>query len=178
MYIVGRFWCFLVAHIIVLFPGSLSFHDGWPLTHLHFSAGGSQVNRPINAWKEGKPGNKAANIRHEYHWLLCFLQELMSILQNPDFWRLVYPNDSPESVLRRRTHLIDLYLNMQDRIVRSMQRHSSIHSIFSNAMEHWTWVWASPTWRTLYAPGLCSRYMYMYMSMYIHHVTPMCNICM
>jgi hypothetical protein len=44
-------------------------------------------------------------------------QELMSILHNPDFWKLVYPNDCPESVLRRRMHLIDLYLNMQDKIV-------------------------------------------------------------
>ena len=38
----------------------------------------------------------------------------MYILQNDEFWRL---NDSPETVVKRRTHLLDLYLNMQDKAV-------------------------------------------------------------
>jgi hypothetical protein len=45
-------------------------------------------------------------------------QELLSILGNEEFWKLVYPNDSPETVHQRRAHLVDLYLNMQDKMVR------------------------------------------------------------
>ena len=45
-------------------------------------------------------------------------QELMAILQDHHFWDLVYPNDSDDTVLDRKKHLIDLYLNMQDKIVR------------------------------------------------------------
>ena len=45
----------------------------------------------------------------------------MSILQNDEFWRLVYPNDSPETVVKRQTHLLDLYLNMQDKVVSTIR---------------------------------------------------------
>ena len=45
-------------------------------------------------------------------------QELVSILQSPQFWALAYPTDCEDTVQRRRAHILDLYLNMQDRVVR------------------------------------------------------------
>ena len=48
---------------------------------------------------------------------LSICRELFVILQSDWFWKLVYQDDSEETQLQRRTHLIDLYLNMQDKIV-------------------------------------------------------------
>ena len=39
---------------------------------------------------------------------------LFAILQSERFWEMVYPDDSVETRVERRRHLIDLYLNMQD----------------------------------------------------------------
>ena len=46
---------------------------------------------------------------------LC--KELMSIVQGDRFWELVYPDDSETVRQRRRDHLVDLYLNGQDKVV-------------------------------------------------------------
>ena len=46
---------------------------------------------------------------------LC--KEILSILRSEDFWSMLYPNDSKESRAQRRRHLLDLYLNMPDKIV-------------------------------------------------------------
>ena len=48
---------------------------------------------------------------------LSICRELFLVLQSDWFWKLVYQDDSEETHLQRRTHLIDLYLNMQDKIV-------------------------------------------------------------
>ncbi len=48
---------------------------------------------------------------------LDICHELFVILESERFWTLVYPGDSEETRERRRSHLIDLYLNMQDKIV-------------------------------------------------------------
>ena len=50
---------------------------------------------------------------------LDMCKELMSILQSDTFWELVYPDDSADTREERKRHLIDLYLNGQDKIVRS-----------------------------------------------------------
>lgn len=47
-------------------------------------------------------------------------RELLVILQSDRFWRLVYQDDTEETRLQRKNHLIDLYLNMQDKIVSCM----------------------------------------------------------
>jgi hypothetical protein len=44
---------------------------------------------------------------------LC--KELMDIVQGDRFWELVYPDDSDMVRQRRRDHLVDLYLNGQDK---------------------------------------------------------------
>lgn len=46
---------------------------------------------------------------------LC--KEVMSIVQGDRFWELVYPDDSETVRQRRKDHLVDLYLNGQDKIV-------------------------------------------------------------
>lgn len=49
---------------------------------------------------------------------LDICKELLNIIQGDRFWELVYPDDSEEIRQRRKDHLLDLYLNMQDKIVR------------------------------------------------------------
>ena len=44
---------------------------------------------------------------------LC--KELMNIVQGDRFWELVYPDDSDAVRQRRKDHLVDLYLNGQDK---------------------------------------------------------------
>ena len=44
-------------------------------------------------------------------------QELLRIIQDKHFWKLVYPDDSDVVRQTRRDHLLDLYLNMQDKVV-------------------------------------------------------------
>jgi len=46
---------------------------------------------------------------------LC--KEILFILTSEDFWSKLYPDDSKESRAQRRRHLLDLYLNMPDKIV-------------------------------------------------------------
>jgi len=46
---------------------------------------------------------------------LC--KEIVSILRSEDFWSKLYPDDSKGSRAQRRKHLLDLYLNMPDKIV-------------------------------------------------------------
>ena len=46
---------------------------------------------------------------------LC--KEIISILKSEDFWSKLYPDDSRESRAQRKRHLLDLYLNMPDKIV-------------------------------------------------------------
>ena len=48
---------------------------------------------------------------------LSICRELFVVLQSDWFWKLVYQDDSEETHLQRKTHLVDLYLNMQDKIV-------------------------------------------------------------
>ncbi len=42
-------------------------------------------------------------------------QLLLDILENPDFYKLLYPQDKPETTVRRMEHMLDLYLNMPDK---------------------------------------------------------------
>ena len=44
-------------------------------------------------------------------------KEVIAIIESSRFWELIYPDDSAETRAKRRDHLIDLYLNMQDKIV-------------------------------------------------------------
>ena len=53
-----------------------------------------------------------------YYHQLSVCKEVIAIVQSDQFWRLVYPDDLPETRERRRSHLIDMYLNMQDKTVR------------------------------------------------------------
>lgn len=48
---------------------------------------------------------------------LVVCRELFVILESERFWELVYPDDVGETREKRRSHLIDLYLNMQDKLV-------------------------------------------------------------
>ncbi len=42
--------------------------------------------------------------------------QILSILQDDNFWAVLYPDDDPETVRpSRKQHLLDLYLNMQDK---------------------------------------------------------------
>ncbi len=47
-------------------------------------------------------------------------QLLLDILENPDFYKLLYPQDKPETTTRRMEHMLDLYLNMPDKGVSLM----------------------------------------------------------
>lgn len=49
---------------------------------------------------------------------LDICKELLNIVQGDRFWRLVYSDDSEAVRQTRRDHLLDLYLNMQDKVVR------------------------------------------------------------
>ena len=44
-------------------------------------------------------------------------KELMNIIEGDRFWELVYPDDSVTIRQTRKVHLVDLYLNMQDKVV-------------------------------------------------------------
>ena len=44
-------------------------------------------------------------------------REILRIIQDERFWELVYPDDSDVVRQNRRGHLLDLYLNMQDKVV-------------------------------------------------------------
>ena len=46
---------------------------------------------------------------------LC--KEIMNIIQGDRFWELVYPDDSETVRQKRKDHLVDLYLNGQDKVV-------------------------------------------------------------
>ena len=48
---------------------------------------------------------------------LAICKELIQIVESNRFWELVYPSDPPETWEKRKSHLLDLYLNMQDKIV-------------------------------------------------------------
>ena len=49
---------------------------------------------------------------------LEFCREILSIIESIEFWTKLYPDDSEEARVRRRKHVIDLYLNMPDKIVK------------------------------------------------------------
>ena len=57
---------------------------------------------------------------------LIICKELLSIIEGERFWELVYPDDSVAVRQRRRDHLVDLYLNMQDKVVR-LAFHLNMH---------------------------------------------------
>ena len=61
-------------------------------------------------------------------------KELMRIVQGDRFWELVYPDDSEAVRQTRRDHLVDLYLNGQDKVVGSR----FIYSLFRNMTKHST----------------------------------------
>ena len=48
---------------------------------------------------------------------LAVCKEVFAIIESSLFWELIYPDDTAETRAKRRDHLIDLYLNMQDKIV-------------------------------------------------------------
>ena len=47
-----------------------------------------------------------------------FCREIISIIESIEFWTKLYPDDSEEATVRRRKHVVDLYLNMPDKIVK------------------------------------------------------------
>ena len=44
-------------------------------------------------------------------------REIITIVQSMEFWTKLYPDDSLEARLKRMRHVVDLYLNMPDKIV-------------------------------------------------------------
>ena len=48
---------------------------------------------------------------------LAVCKEVIAIIESSRFWELIYPDDTAETRAKRRDHLIDLYLNMQTKIV-------------------------------------------------------------
>ena len=48
---------------------------------------------------------------------LDMCQKLLEVIQSDRFWELVYPGDSETIRAERKSHLFDLYLNLQDKIV-------------------------------------------------------------
>ena len=48
---------------------------------------------------------------------LDMCQKLLEVIQSNHFWELVYPGDSEPIRAERKSRLIDLYLNIQDKIV-------------------------------------------------------------
>ena len=53
---------------------------------------------------------------------LDMCQKLIEVIQSNRFWELVYPNDSEAIRAERKSHLLDMYLNVQDKIVSSSLR--------------------------------------------------------
>lgn len=49
---------------------------------------------------------------------LEFCKDILNTIESMDFWTKLYPDDSQESRIKRRKHIVDLYLNMPDKIVR------------------------------------------------------------
>ena len=49
---------------------------------------------------------------------LEFCIEILNTIESMDFWTKLYPDDSQESRNTRKKHIVDLYLNMPDKIVR------------------------------------------------------------
>ena len=49
---------------------------------------------------------------------LEFCKEILNTIESMDFWTKLYPDDSHESRNERNKHMVDLYLNMPDKIVR------------------------------------------------------------
>lgn len=47
---------------------------------------------------------------------LC--QLTLETLENPEFMRLMYPDDEPHMLEKRICYVVDLYLNTPDRVVR------------------------------------------------------------
>lgn len=47
-----------------------------------------------------------------------FCKDILNIVESMDFWIKLYPDDTQESRSKRRKHVVDLYLNMPDKIVR------------------------------------------------------------
>jgi len=43
------------------------------------------------------------------------VQLLLDTLENPDFMRLMYPDDQEDMLPRRIRHIVDLYLNIPDK---------------------------------------------------------------
>lgn len=50
-------------------------------------------------------------------------QLLLDILENPDFMRLMYPDDKETMLKKRIRYIVDLYLNTPDKTVRSQRSH-------------------------------------------------------
>lgn len=59
---------------------------------------------------------------------LDICREIFVIVQSNRFWELVYPDDPGEVRAERQRHLIDLYLNMQDKIVSERVLHLCLFS--------------------------------------------------
>lgn len=47
---------------------------------------------------------------------LC--KDILAIIQSTEFWTKLYPDDNQEVRIQRKQHVVDLYLNMPDKIVR------------------------------------------------------------
>lgn len=72
---------------------------------------------------------------------LVICKKLMEILEDDNYWRLVYPNDSVEVRTKRRNHLIDLYLNTREKGVSLIIKYSVLPLtrftiILSRIMKH------------------------------------------
>ena len=46
-----------------------------------------------------------------------FCKEILTIIESMEFWTKLYPDDTQEARIKRRRHVVDLYLNMPDKTV-------------------------------------------------------------
>ena len=47
-----------------------------------------------------------------------FCKEILTIIESMEFWKKLYPDDTQEARMKRKRHIVDLYLNMPDKIVK------------------------------------------------------------
>ena len=47
-----------------------------------------------------------------------FCKEILTMIESMEFWTKLYPDDTQEARMKRKRHVVDLYLNMPDKIVK------------------------------------------------------------
>ena len=57
-----------------------------------------------------------------------FCKEILTMIESVEFWTKLYPDDTEEARVKRKRHVVDLYLNMPDKIVKCVC--SLAHSLY------------------------------------------------